>query len=118
MATAAPEAQTLRRHSALSDMLAAGLPLGAASLACGLAYEAASKLAVGAVSVGALGFVLYETFRPRKIRPAAQVAVSSHGLSVVGVGLSCALIRRSDRPDKVDATSVPNRKSMPPRPAM
>lgn len=44
-----------------------------------------SSVAVGVVSVGALGFALYETFRPRKIRPAAQVAVSSHGLSVVGV---------------------------------
>lgn len=44
-----------------------------------------SSVAVGAVSVGALGFAFYETFRPQKIRPAAQVAVSSQGLSVVGV---------------------------------
>lgn len=44
-----------------------------------------SSAAMGVVSVGALGFALVETFRPRKIPTHAQVAVSSHGLSVVGV---------------------------------
>ena len=95
MATAAvPEAQTLRRHSALSDMLAAGLPLGAASLACGLAYEAASKLAdeagfraaqAGAKWLQALAPAQFAKMGRKLVRGVVIRALAEDKVSIVGL---------------------------------
>ncbi|MFO1068185.1 MAG: hypothetical protein U1E14_06635 [Geminicoccaceae bacterium] len=95
MATAAaPEAQTLRRHSALSDMLAAGLPLAAASLACGLAFAAATKLAdeagfraaqAGAKWLQALTPAQFAKMGRKLVRGVVVRALAEDKVSIVGL---------------------------------
>ena len=110
MATAAaPEAQLLRRHSALSDMLAAGLPLAAASLACGLAYEAASKLAdeagfraaqAGAKWLQALAPAQFAKMGRKLVRGVVIRALAEDKVSIVGLLLRQTKILEAPQLDR------------------